>query len=51
MIADCSKAVMRDEKKAGVGSQEREVRRTREQETGNRKQETGNRKQVHPPGL
>ena len=34
MIADCSKAVTSDKKKAGVGSQESEVRRTREQGTG-----------------
>jgi hypothetical protein len=36
MIADCSKAVMRDEKKAGVGSQE-------DKGTGNREQGIGNR--------
>ena len=34
MIADCSKAVTSDKKKPGVGSQESEVRRTREQGTG-----------------
>jgi hypothetical protein len=41
MIADCSKGVTSDEKKAGVGNQESEVRRTREQGTGNREQGTG----------
>lgn len=34
IIADCSKAVTSDEKRAGVGSQELEVRRTRERGTG-----------------
>jgi hypothetical protein len=51
MIADCSKGVTSDEKKAGVGNQESEVRRTREQGTGNREQGTGNREQVHPLGF